>query len=126
MPRFLPHRRDFLKMASVSAAGGYLAAQQPQSFVGPAASEDSAKTDFTLRISPVTLELAPNRVLSTIGYNGASPGPRLRMKEGAPELEFRQRFTWLPPSVKVVVDFSADEAVEHYWIGNVSTCPCAH
>jgi len=49
-----------------------------------------------------------------------------RMKEGAPELEFRQRFAWLPPSVKVVVDFSADEAVEHYWIGNVSTCPCAH
>jgi len=84
MPRFLPHRRDFLKMASVSAAGGYLAAQQPQSFVGPAASQDSAKTDFTLRISPVTLELAPNRVLSTIGYNGASPGPRLRMKEGVP------------------------------------------
>ncbi len=33
---------------------------------------------------PVTVELAPNRILSTIGYNGTSPGPRLRMKEGVP------------------------------------------
>ncbi len=43
-----------------------------------------AKTDFTLQIAPVTVELAPNRILSTIGYNGTSPGPRLRMKEGVP------------------------------------------
>ncbi|HYK62380.1 MAG TPA: multicopper oxidase domain-containing protein [Bryobacteraceae bacterium] len=84
MPQFLSHRRDFLKIAGMAAAGGYLAGQQPQSFLGPAASEDTAKTDFTLRISPITVELAPNRVLSTIGYNGTSPGPRLRMKEGVP------------------------------------------
>jgi len=84
MPQFLSHRRDFLKIVGMAAAGGYLAGQQPQSFLGPAASEDTAKTDFTLRISPITVELAPNRVLSTIGYNGTSPGPRLRMKEGVP------------------------------------------
>jgi FtsP/CotA-like multicopper oxidase with cupredoxin domain len=41
-------------------------------------------TDFTLTIAPVTVELAPNRILSTIGYNGISPGPLLRMKEGVP------------------------------------------
>ena len=39
---------------------------------------------FNLEIAPVTVELAPNRIVSTIGYNGASPGPLLRMKEGAP------------------------------------------
>ena len=43
-----------------------------------------AKTEFTLQIAPVTVELAPNRIISTIGYNGISPGPRLRMKEGVP------------------------------------------
>ena len=30
------------------------------------------------------VELAPDRVISTIGYNGTSPGPRLRMKDAAP------------------------------------------
>ena len=36
------------------------------------------------RIAPVTVELAGNRVISTIGYNGMSPGPVLKMKEGVP------------------------------------------
>ena len=76
-------RRDFLKLAGVAAAGNRLAGD-PQSFLAPAAAPDVAKTDFTLRIGPVTVELAPNRIFSTIGYNGTSPGPLLRMKEGVP------------------------------------------
>src|SRR5690348_2266448 len=95
-------RRDFLKMAGLAAAGGRLAAQQPQSFLAPAASTDGAKTDFTLRIAPVTVELAPNRVISTIGYNGASPGPLLRMKEG------------VPVSVNVVNDTDVPELVHFH------------
>src|ERR1700689_714887 len=77
-------RRDFLKLTGVAAAAAPLGAQQPQSFLAPAASEDVAKTDFTLQIAPITVELAPNRILSTIGYNGISPGPLFRMKEGVP------------------------------------------
>jgi FtsP/CotA-like multicopper oxidase with cupredoxin domain len=79
-------RRDFLKIAGLAAAGGRLMGQemQMQSLLAPAASPDVAKTDFTLEIGPVTVELAPNRILSTVGYNGTSPGPRLRMKEGVP------------------------------------------
>ena len=77
-------RRDFLKIAGVAAATGGLVAQQPQSFLAPVGSDDVAKTDFTLEIAPVTVELAPNRIISTVGYNGISPGPRLRMKEGVP------------------------------------------
>ena len=79
------HRRDFLKIAGLSAAAP-LAGQDMQmhSFVAPPASEDVAKTEFTMRIAPVTVELAPNRILSTIGYNGSSPGPHMRMKEGVP------------------------------------------
>ncbi|HEY7390417.1 MAG TPA: multicopper oxidase domain-containing protein [Bryobacteraceae bacterium] len=75
------HRRDFLKFAGL-AAGWRLQAQEPVSFLAPKASPDVAKTDFTLEIAPVTVELAMNRIISTIGYNGISPGPLLRMKEG--------------------------------------------
>ena len=49
-----------------------------------------------------------------------------RLKEIGPEIEFREQFKWLPPSVKVAVDFWADEAVERYWIDNVSPCSCVH
>ncbi len=79
-------RRDFLKIAGL-AAGSRLAGQQQmqmQSLLAPTGAPDVAKTEFTLQISPVTVELAPNRILSTIGYNGTSPGPLLRMKEGVP------------------------------------------
>jgi FtsP/CotA-like multicopper oxidase with cupredoxin domain len=48
------------------------------------ASPETSKADFTLRIAPVTVELAPNHIISTIGYNGTSPGPLLRMREGKP------------------------------------------
>jgi FtsP/CotA-like multicopper oxidase with cupredoxin domain len=40
------------------------------------------KADFSLRIAPVSLELAPGRIVRTIGYNGTVPGPLLRMREG--------------------------------------------
>src|SRR6201986_380015 len=77
-------RRDFLKLAGLAAASNRLLGQQPQSFLAPSGPQDVAKTDFTLEIAPITVELAPNRILSTIGYNGSSPGPLLRMKEGVP------------------------------------------
>ena len=80
----LMQRRDFLKIAGLAAATSRLSAQQPTSFLAPSGSQDIAKTDFTLEIAPITVELAPNRILSTIGYNGISPGPLLRMKEGVP------------------------------------------
>src|SRR5580692_1614812 len=61
-------RREFLTaMGAASAADGLL-----------------QKADFTLRIGPVSVDLAPKRVVKTIGYNGASPGPILRMEEGKP------------------------------------------
>ena len=47
-----------------------------------------------------------------------------RLKEMGLEIEFRAQFIWLPPAVTVGVDFWADEAVEQYWIDNVTPCPC--
>jgi hypothetical protein len=38
----------------------------------------SSKPDHTVVIEPVTLELAPNKVIKTVGYNGQVPGPSLR------------------------------------------------
>jgi hypothetical protein len=49
-----------------------------------------------------------------------------RLKEMGYELEFRDQFVWLEPAVNIGVDFSADEAVEKYWIENVTSCTCAH
>ena len=78
-------RRDFLKLAALATAGSPLGAQPMQMPMGPPPGGlQLTGTEFTLRIAPVTVELAPNRILSTIGYNGISPGPILRMKEGVP------------------------------------------
>ena len=38
--------------------------------------------DFTLQIAPMLVELAPQVVISTIGYNHQVPGPLLRTREG--------------------------------------------
>ena len=86
-------RREFLGLGGTALFGGAvarLAAQSQATLMGQmpaqnAATANSGETttaDFTLRIAPVALEIAPSRFISTIGYNGASPGPVLRMREG--------------------------------------------
>jgi hypothetical protein len=47
-----------------------------------------------------------------------------RLSETAPDLEFRERFVWAPPSVNVAVNFAADEAVQRYRIDNITPCAC--
>jgi len=48
-----------------------------------------------------------------------------RLKENGVEIELLEQSAWSPPSVRVSVDFWADEAVEAYWIDKVAACPCA-
>jgi FtsP/CotA-like multicopper oxidase with cupredoxin domain len=78
-------RRDFLKMGGAAfahaGAANLLRAQMPMS---AAAGNDAGKADYTLRIAPVTVELSPDHILSTTGYNDSSPGPVLRMRAGKP------------------------------------------
>jgi FtsP/CotA-like multicopper oxidase with cupredoxin domain len=38
--------------------------------------------DYTLRIAPLRLELAPDKVIDTFGYNHTVPGPLIRVREG--------------------------------------------
>src|SRR6201994_3614108 len=71
-------RRDFLKMGSAALAQSAAARLLAQASQMPA----SAAADYTLRIAPVTVELAPDHILSTTGYNDSSPGPILRMRAG--------------------------------------------
>lgn len=79
-------RRDFIKVGSMAVAHlgapGYLPAQMQQTMQVGSPATETVKADYTLRIAPVTVELDPNRILSTIGYNGTAPGPLLRMREG--------------------------------------------
>jgi FtsP/CotA-like multicopper oxidase with cupredoxin domain len=71
-------RRDFLALSSLAAAD--LALGLPPLSRAAAAARD--KSDFSIRIAPVKVELAPGTVIETVGYNGTAPGPILRMREG--------------------------------------------
>lgn len=73
------HRRQFLALTGASALhfGSHSLFRDPAELA-----LSVAKADFTIRIGPVSTELAPNRIIKTIGYNGSAPGPLLRMVEG--------------------------------------------
>ena len=91
-------RRDFVRLgwATVIAAGaGKLrpafgkspglpqAMEMPQHLKPPMAPNATGPAaDFTLQIAPMLVELAPQVVISTIGYNNKVPGPLLRVREG--------------------------------------------
>jgi hypothetical protein len=47
-----------------------------------------------------------------------------RLSETAPDLEFSERFAWRPPSIDVAVNFAANEAVQHFRVGNITSCIC--
>jgi FtsP/CotA-like multicopper oxidase with cupredoxin domain len=78
-------RRDLLKTGALAAAGSgisripLLGQSNMHALAAP-----EGKADYTLRISPVTVELDRSHIISTIGYNGTAPGPVLRMRDGKP------------------------------------------
>jgi FtsP/CotA-like multicopper oxidase with cupredoxin domain len=82
------NRRDFVKFGGAAAiqlsTARLLLSQMQPGMQSNSPASDITKPDITLRIAPVMVELTPNRTISTIGYNGTSPGPLLRMREGKP------------------------------------------
>ena len=71
----LMHRRNFL--IGAGAAGMALGTA-----LGKAYTQIATAPDYSLRIGPLRLELAPGKVIETFGYNGTVPGPVLRLREG--------------------------------------------
>ena len=67
-------RRQFL--AGAGAAGMSLAG------AFPTRAQTTPQADYTIHVAPVSVELAPDTVIKTYGYNGTVPGPVLRLKEG--------------------------------------------
>jgi FtsP/CotA-like multicopper oxidase with cupredoxin domain len=67
-------------LLGAGAVGLAAAASRP----GHAQALSSPPVDHTIRIAPVSLEIAPGKIIKTTGYNGAVPGPVLRLQEGRP------------------------------------------
>jgi FtsP/CotA-like multicopper oxidase with cupredoxin domain len=72
-------RRSLLKCAATLPVMGATAR-----IARAAGDPPAAKADYTLRIAPIALELAPGKTITTTGYNGKVPGPLLRLREGRP------------------------------------------
>ncbi|MHB2205730.1 multicopper oxidase family protein [Methylobacterium sp. CM6257] len=78
MPIRLPHpdRRQFLRAGGTAALG--------LAFPPVPARASESQADHTVRIAPVSHEIAPGKVIKTTAYNGTVPGPALRLQEGKP------------------------------------------
>src|SRR5579862_6707456 len=47
-----------------------------------AEAQSATKPDHVLRIAPLSLELAPKKIVKTFAYDGTVPGPTLRLRQG--------------------------------------------
>jgi FtsP/CotA-like multicopper oxidase with cupredoxin domain len=77
------NRREFLGALGTAAMTPQLLDAQAEKGQG-ACPQDGSKPDYTLTIAPISVEIAPKKIVKTIGYNGSAPGPLLRLREGRP------------------------------------------
>ena len=114
-------RRDFLKWGSVAAAVGAGGIGTAVGCSRPAPpSPPNGKPDYTLRIGVGTVELAPDRIVSTLTYNGQFPGPLVRFKEGQRtwvdiynDTDTPEQLHWHGQFLPVDVDGSAEEGTPY-------------
>jgi len=86
MSRWPASRREFLKLAGTVAGAGLIGPRiglgHRELLTGPEPQSAESKADYTLRIAANPIEIAHNRIVSGITYNGKFPGPLLRFTEG--------------------------------------------
>jgi len=108
-------RRKFLSTATLAACGLSASSALPYfDLAKPGATPE--KADITLKIAPVSFEIAPKKILHTIGYNGQVSGPVLRMKEGVQVVvdvynhtDHSELVHWHGQTISVEADGSAEE-----------------
>ena len=128
MKKFLDSRREFLKATSLTAAALLLpttdqtaAAETPARHPpSGAASAGAAPADYTLHIAASPLEIAPNRIISVVTYNGRFPGPLLRFQEGREvivdaynDTDTPEQLHWHGLQVPTDVDGAAEEGTPY-------------
>src|SRR5579871_6481145 len=108
------NRRGFLKLGGLGA----LATTMPACRRGPTADgvESPSPADYTIRIAPGLVELAPDRIIATTLYNNQFPGPLIRLREGQPvaidlynDTDTPEQLHWHGQSVPANVDGAAEE-----------------
>ncbi len=80
-------RREFLRAGGLALGVGFAGATIPlmeRRVVAAATAPVQGKPDYTLKIEPCSVELAPGVEVKTTAYNGQVPGPLLRLREGMP------------------------------------------
>ncbi|MDQ2898220.1 MAG: multicopper oxidase domain-containing protein [Acidobacteriota bacterium] len=105
-------RRAFLIEAA--AASALLSSGCNRSASTDARGTDTA--DVTLRIGPVLADIAKDHTISTVGYNGAVPGPLIRFREGVPAIidlfndtDTQEFVHWHGQIIPASVDGAAEE-----------------
>jgi FtsP/CotA-like multicopper oxidase with cupredoxin domain len=123
-------RRKFLQSAALTASAGLLPARLVATGTGAPAADASTVTqnaaadpraaDHTIRIQASPIEIAPDRILSTITYNGQFPGPLLRFKEGREvtvdifnDTSTPEQLHWHGQKVPTDVDGAAEEGTPY-------------
>ena len=74
------NRRDFVKLSGLASAG-LSSLVLRDSLVADSNPRRDQKANFALHITPMSLEIGPGKIIKTVGYNGAVPGPVLRFRE---------------------------------------------
>jgi len=117
-------RRSFLRLGAAGALAAGLpscrgrddGAATPASRPATATPSASTPADYTIRIGPGLVDLAPDRIVATTLYNGQFPGPLVRLKEGVPvtvdlfnDTDTPEQLHWHGQTVPVDVDGAAEE-----------------
>jgi FtsP/CotA-like multicopper oxidase with cupredoxin domain len=114
MERLGESRREFLRVTGLAASALVFS---PKDLFAAGA---EAAADYTVRIKAAPIEIAPNRILSTITYNGQFPGPLLRFKEGRQvtvdifnDTDMPEQLHWHGQKVSTDIDGAAEEGTPY-------------